>query len=105
MKKGTISALAIFSMVSIAHAVTPTGFAGDDIVAAGYNSFTQVWIPVIALAALMGLLGALMIGYKIPQKVIALIFIIVLLGGGLAYLSSWSGGTIAASAELREDQR
>ena len=86
-------------------AVTATGFAGDEIVARAYNSFTQVWSPVIALTALLGLIGALYTGHRIGSKVVGLIFIIVLLGGGLPYLSQWSGGSIAAGATLHVEQR
>ena len=91
--------------LSAAHAcaVTATGFAGDDIAARAYNSFTQVWVPIIALIALGGVIGALYTGHRVAARVAGLVFIIVLLGGGLPYLSQWSGGTIAAGATLHED--
>ena len=78
-------------------------FAGDDIAARAYNSFTQVWVPIIALIALGGVIGALYTGHQVAARVAGLVFIIVLLGGGLPYLSQWSGGTIAAGATLHED--
>jgi hypothetical protein len=85
-------------------AVTATGFAGDDIAARAYNSFTQVWVPIIALIALGGVIGALYTGHRVAAKVAGLVFIIVLLGGGLPYLSQWSGGTIAAGATRHEER-
>jgi hypothetical protein len=90
--------------ISQAFGVTATGFAGDDVAAAAYNSFTQVWIPIIALIVLGGVIIAIYTGHRVIAKVAGLVFVIVLLGGGLPYLSKWSGGTIAAGATLHEER-
>lgn len=97
-----VTILLLALMASHAAAVTGTGFAGDDLVARAYSSFTQVWIPVIALAALLGVIGALYAGHRVAAKVVGAVFIIVLLGGGLPYLASLSGGAIAAGATVEE---
>jgi hypothetical protein len=88
---------------SAAYAVTATGFAGDEIVARGYNSFVNVWIPVIVLVCLGGVVGALYTGHRIAPKTAGFLFIIILLGGGLTYISSMSGGAIASGAELPQE--
>jgi hypothetical protein len=102
----TASLILFVVHLSIKHAwaVTATGFAGDDIAAGAYNSFVQVWVPIIALIVLGGLITAIYTGHRVIAKAAGLVFIIVLLGGGLPYLSRWSGGTIAAGATLHEER-
>ena|ERR1043165_325534 len=92
-----------FIIVKSVFSVTATGFAGDEIVARGYNSFVNVWVPVIALVCLGGVIGALYVGHRIAPKTAALLFIIILLGGGLPLLSSLSGGAIASGTELPQE--
>ncbi len=105
IKPTAIALMVIMAVTNQALAVTATGFAGDDIAAAAYNSFTQVWLPIIALIVLGGVVTAIYTGHRIIAKVAGLVFVIVLLGGGLPYLSRWSGGTIAAGATLHEERR
>ncbi len=104
MKKAVVLIATLLLPVASAYAVTATGFAGDDIAAKAYNSFVSVWVPIIALISLGGVIGALYTGHRVAAKVAGLVFIIVLLGGGLPYLSQWSGGTIAAGATLYEER-
>ena len=99
-----ITLLTIVAVKNPACAVTATGFAGDDIAAAAYNSFTQVWLPIIALIVLGGAVTAIYTGHRVIAKVAGLVFVIVLLGGGLPYRARWSGGTIAAGATLHEER-
>jgi hypothetical protein len=101
-KRTVFLALVVFCCVAgQAFAVTPTGFVGDDVVARAYNSFVGVWVPAIALAALLGIIFALIGGYAhLTKKVVLSIIAIVLLGGGLPLLQAYSGGTIAQSLIL-----
>jgi hypothetical protein len=93
--------LGAVAMGSPVGAVTPTGFVGDDVAARAYNSFTQVWVPILALAALLGIIFALIGGYAhLTKKVVLSIIAIILLGGGLPLLQAYSGGTIAQSLLL-----
>jgi hypothetical protein len=91
--------LLVLSVARTTHAVTPTGFLGDNFVASGYNSLVGVYIPVICLALIIGMVIALGAGWgrHLGSKVIGGIFAILLLGGGLSWASSISGGTIATS--------
>jgi|ERR1043166_5678008 hypothetical protein len=95
----------ILLSASTAYAVTATGFAGDDVAARAYNSFVNVWIPIIVLICLGGVVGALYTGHRIAPKTAGFLFIIILLGGGLTYISAMSGGAIASGAELPQEIR
>ena len=94
-------ALSLLGLALWAHpalAVTATGFLGDDVIARGYNSLTQVWIPTIALGGLIGLVINCFAGFvRIGTKIVGFLFGVILLAGGLPLIASYSGGTLATS--------
>ena len=90
--------LVLVLWASQALAVTATGFLGDDVIARGYNSLTQVWIPTIALGGMIALVINCFGGFvRIGTKIVGFLFGIILLAGGLPLIASYSGGTLATS--------
>jgi hypothetical protein len=97
-RTGALGLLVLALWASQALAVTSTGFMGDDVIARGYNSMTQVWIPTIALGGIIGLVINCFAGFvRIGTKVVGFLFGIILLAGGLPMIASYSGGTLATS--------
>jgi len=104
MKKyAVLTALVVLCTAHAALAISPTGFMPgvESAVASAYNSATQVWVPAISYAALLGLVINLFFGFvRLATKVVGILFGVFLLGGSLPWLASATGGAIATSFVL-----
>lgn len=98
-----LGSIAVAATHALANVPTGTGFAGDDIIARGLNSFWTVWVPLLITAGIVGVCLALYTGHRLSQKALGLVGIVVLLGGGVAYVASQMGVSIASGATLHEE--
>jgi hypothetical protein len=96
---GWVIGVALLLGATSAHAVTPTGFLGDTFGAGIYNSLRGVWIPLAALVLILVLVGVLASGHgrQMSSRTLTIIFAILVLGGGISWASTISGGTFAES--------
>lgn len=95
--------LATLLLPTLAQAATATftSLPVDGLAVSFFQSLTQVWIPIIALSALIGLVINMFVGFfQIGTKVVGFIFGISLLAGGLPLLSSLFGGGLVTALVL-----
>ena len=99
---GWVIGLGLLLWATSAQAVTPTGFIGDTFGAGIYNSLRGVWIPLAALTLILVLVGVLASGHgrQMSSRCIFIIFAILVLGGGISWASTISGGVFAQSLTL-----
>jgi hypothetical protein len=107
MKKTTTTLMIVAIMLLLtvvgADAATSkfTGLPVDDIAVKFFDSLVNVWIPIIAMVALIGLVVNMFVGFvQIGAKVVGFCFGIALLAGGLPVLSTIFGGKLATALVL-----
>lgn len=63
-----------------------------------FDSLVNVWIPIIAMLALIGLVINMFVGFmQIGPRVVGFVFGVAFLAGGLPLLSTMFGGSLVTS--------
>jgi hypothetical protein len=100
MRRFGLAALSLTLMqgTAVAATATFTRLPVDALAVQFFNSLTNVWIPIIALKALIGLVINMFVGFfQIGPKVVGFIFGAALLAGGLPVVSSMVGGNLVTA--------
>jgi hypothetical protein len=94
----TGAVLVVTHGTALAATATFTRLPVDALAVQFFNSLTHVWIPIIALTALIGLVINMFVGFfQIGPKVVGFIFGAALLAGGLPVVSSMVGGNLVTA--------
>jgi hypothetical protein len=75
-----------------------TSLPVDDLAVKFFDSLVNVWIPIVALVALIGLVINMFVGFvQIGAKVVGFVFGMSILAGGLPLLSTIFGGKLVVA--------
>jgi hypothetical protein len=97
----TAATLALMQGVALAATAQLTQLPVDALAVKFFNSLTNVWIPIIALIAMIGLVINRFFGFfQIGPKVVGFVFGCSLLAGGLPLLSSMFGNKLMTALIL-----
>jgi hypothetical protein len=97
----TAATLVLTQGVAFAATAQLTQLPVDALAVKFFNSLTNVWIPIIALTALIGLVINMFLGFfQIGPKVVGFVFGCSLLAGGLPLLASMFGNKLVTALIL-----
>lgn len=97
----TVGVLALSHSAVLAATAQMTSLPVDQLAVTFFNSLINVWIPIVALVALIGLVINMFFGFfQIGPRVVGFVFGCALLAGGLPLMSTLFGGNLVTSLIL-----
>ncbi len=97
----TTGALVLLPNVAMAATAQMTSLPVDQLAVTFFNSLINVWIPIVALVALIGLEINMFFGFfQIGPRLVGFVFGCALLAGGLPLMSTLFGGNLVTSLIL-----